>query len=102
MVIFNCAESPRIRIGTHCINYRIAVLSYGGQDVLTNLVLLCWPLHFLWGLKLDRPRKAHLVGVFALGGLYVNTVSSFICVSEAALTMTYTAHAPPALSDLSI
>ena len=77
LVIFNCAQLPTVNIGAHCVDYKTAVLSYGGQDVLINLILLCWPIQFLGGLEMDRVRIAHLVGVFALGGLYVNDIPPF-------------------------
>ena len=67
--IFSCAEVPTINVGAHCVNYEVATFVHGGQDVLMNLVLLCWPMPFLWGTKMDRIRKFHLIGVFALGGL---------------------------------
>lgn len=82
LVAFNCAQLPTVNIGAHCVDYKAAILSYGAQDVLTNLVLLCWPIQFLWGLEMDRIRIAHLVGVFALGGLYVNAIPLFIAYSR--------------------
>ncbi len=65
--LLNCADAPIINLGAHCVSYKAAVLSHGGQDALSNLILLCWPVPFTWGSKMSRTRKFHLLVVFAVG-----------------------------------
>ena len=47
----------------------------GGMNVLTDLIILFTPLPMIWGLQMQKAMKLQLMGIFSVGGLYVDLVS---------------------------
>jgi hypothetical protein len=55
----------------HCLNKKALWFSNSGIHIFTDIVLLVFPMPVLKSLQLPRRQKLALMGVFALGALYV-------------------------------
>ncbi|KAL8840320.1 MAG: hypothetical protein Q9170_001404 [Blastenia crenularia] len=57
----------------HCGNHRLLYIVTPIPWIVTDLTVLVLPLPMAWGLQMPRKQKVALLGVFLLGGLYVES-----------------------------
>lgn len=55
-----------------CIEINLVFMVLGGMNVLTDLIILFAPLPMVWGLQMQKAMKLQLMGIFSVGGLYVD------------------------------
>ena len=58
----------------HCINQSAMWFSNAGVNILTDLAIIILPMPVLQRLNLAKKQKRALVVVFAIGGLYVDSL----------------------------
>lgn len=58
-------------ITPHCVNLGLELVIVSSVNVLTDAIILCLPMPFIWRLKLDIRRKLQLTGIFLLGSFVV-------------------------------
>lgn len=56
-------------VDARCINFRVWIQIHGGQNVVTDFLILLLPAPQVWKLKMARWRKVQVTGIFLLGGL---------------------------------
>ena len=54
-----------------CYDLRPQVIAAAVQNVVTDIIILCLPIPIVWKLQMATERKLQLVGLFALGSLWV-------------------------------
>ena len=95
MGIFSCRPVRgfwmREEIPTVCMSEVTYLLAVAIPNVVTDIVLIIFPLPILWSLKVTMSHRIALSGIFLIGGLWV---SSKIHAERIALSLTRT----PALS----
>jgi hypothetical protein len=57
--------------GGHCINLMAFWFTFSAFNIITDLSVWLLPMPVLKSLQLPRKQRYSLIGVFALGGLYV-------------------------------
>lgn len=57
--------------GGHCIDLMAFWFSFSSFNIVTDLAVWLLPMPVLKNLQLPRKQKMSLIGVFALGGLYI-------------------------------
>ena len=57
------------RVTTKCIDIALYYLALTVPNIATDLILLAFPLPFIWKLRLPKSQKVALTGIFTLGGL---------------------------------
>jgi len=62
-------------IKRHCFPIDTSVIIFAVCNVLTDFIILILPMPLLWGLKQPLEQKLKLMAMFALGGLYVATLT---------------------------
>lgn len=65
-----------------CIKINLLWMIMAGMNVLTDLVLLCAPLPTLWGLQMQRALRLQVMGIFCVGGLYVEVASFHLSAAK--------------------
>ena len=73
-VIFQCSPvaalwDPAAYPGAQCINYTPALILLAVLNIVTDLLILSFPLPILWKLKVSSSQKWRLIAMFSLGGL---------------------------------
>lgn len=73
--LLNCRPLEYSWIGLsweqYCFDFNMFWMTTGAVEVLIDSVILALPVHMVLRLHLSRSRKASIVFVFLLGGLYV-------------------------------
>lgn len=59
-------------INADCVQIKKVLMSIGGLNVLTDFLLLYAPVPQLWKLQIPRDTKYQLIGIFSIGGLFVD------------------------------
>lgn len=72
LVLFQCKPMTAawdMKAKGDCIKLSLSYVIFGSFNSLTDIIALCLPMPFLWGLHADKTRKAQLIGTFGLGSL---------------------------------
>lgn len=64
-----------------CINVKISWYFNGGADMLGDFLILLLPMRAIKNLHLPTRQKLGLIGIFALGGLYVVLLWFFLILT---------------------
>ena len=72
-VVFSCKPiqffwDKSIPGGT-CLNENVVAYGTTGVNIVTDLIVLCLPIPWLWNLQMPLSRKLNVIGIFILGGL---------------------------------
>lgn len=70
LFIFICVPVEKLwypEIPGHCINQVGTWIANAASTILTDLVILCLPVHQIWKLHLRKPEKIGLTIAFSLG-----------------------------------
>lgn len=74
--IFQCTPIEAIwytNIERHCVDISASYIAMGTINIVTDVAILCLPMPQLWQLQMSRTRKVQMIGMFLLGGLYVDS-----------------------------
>lgn len=62
----------------NCLDQYVVWFFNGGMNILTDFTIMILPMPVIRGLNLPRRQKQALIGIFAIGGLYVTHFPSFL------------------------
>lgn len=74
----NCIPAAKFwddSIPGHCLNKKALWFSNSAIHILTDIMIIVYPMPALRSLNLPRRQKIALMGIFSLGGLYVPLLS---------------------------
>jgi hypothetical protein len=55
----------------HCASQNVAFSTIGAFNLITDVMIMVLPLHFIWKLQMSTATKLALYGIFGMGVLYV-------------------------------
>lgn len=70
--IFQCSPSAKIWTPTlpgHCLNYQAYIFATGIFNVVSDILMLLFPLLCTWNLHMSFKRKLEVSAVFLVGGM---------------------------------
>ena len=67
----NAAWDPRVK--GHCIYLSKVLITGAAFDIASDFVILLLPMPKLWHLQISRKQKIQLIGIFLLGGVWVDS-----------------------------
>jgi len=65
--------------GGVCGNQTLGILLVAFLNLITDLIIVFMPMPLVWKLKMARPKKLALMGMFGLGIMYVSVKNSVRC-----------------------
>lgn len=77
--VFDCTPIPffwdKSIEGGHCVNFGAMWFSHASTNIVFDIVLVILPMPVIKSLNLPKKQKIALMGIFALGTLYVSPLS---------------------------
>ena len=67
-------------ISGHCASQNVAFSTIGAFNLVTDMLIMVLPVHFVRKLQMSPATKLGLYGIFCLGFLYVPTTSATITI----------------------
>lgn len=73
VTIFNCYPVrffwDKSIPGGHCLNGKVQTWCLAATSIFTDIFIWIVPIPWLWGLRMNWPKKVGLMATFAIGGL---------------------------------
>lgn len=79
--VFDCTPIPffwdKTIKGGHCVDFGAMWFSHASVNIAFDLIIVILPMPVINSLKLPRRQKIALMGIFALGALYVTSLTQW-------------------------